>query len=274
MLRSEYEAEFNRFRPELESFLFRLLTNREDAEDLVHETWIKAFQALDGFEGRSSFKTWVFAIALNLARNLLARQKRWSAETQNIVAGMHAGSPELMADLRQVFADTPERRFEIKEHIDYCFTCTTKTLPLDQQLCLLLKEIYQFKMRDIMTITGLSEGRAKHALADARAAMTRIFAGKCAFVNKAGVCHQCTTLQGLLNPEQNEAARRNRIEASPARDAERLLELRLAIVRDVDPLNDSNSALHAYLLENNPGWVTAHLRKNSQTPSEKSAPSV
>jgi RNA polymerase sigma-70 factor (ECF subfamily) len=55
--------------------LLRMLNNEQDAEDALQETYIKAFQALPGFEGRSSLKTWLYRIAANEALMLLRKHK-------------------------------------------------------------------------------------------------------------------------------------------------------------------------------------------------------
>ncbi len=53
----------------------RMLNDEQDAEDVLQETFIKAYQALPGFEGRSSLKTWMFRIATNEALMLLRKRK-------------------------------------------------------------------------------------------------------------------------------------------------------------------------------------------------------
>lgn len=53
----------------------RMLNDEQDAEDVLQETFIKAYQALPGFEGRSSLKTWLFRIATNEALMLLRKRK-------------------------------------------------------------------------------------------------------------------------------------------------------------------------------------------------------
>ncbi len=55
------------------------------AEDVVQESFIKAFQKLDSFEGRSSFKSWLYQITLNTARNKLRSNKRESVSLENLV---------------------------------------------------------------------------------------------------------------------------------------------------------------------------------------------
>lgn len=261
-----YEQEFLGFRNELHSFIFRLVTNRQDVEDIAQETYIKAFEKLSTFEERSTFKTWVFTIALNNARNQLKKQSRWREDAQDIAAGLHMKSMEMAGQLKEVFFQQPDQEFEIREHISYCFNCITKTLELPQQLCLLLKEVYEFKVHEIMEITGLTEGKVKHALADARKNMVRIFDNRCAFVNKKGVCDQCTSLKGVLNPEQDAHIKAKEIklareEGNP--DKEHLLNLRIKLVQEIDPLHASNSHLHSYLLERNPEWVEKGLTEKN-----------
>ena len=164
-----------------------------------------------------------------------------------------------------LFHSKPDTEFEIREHISYCFTCINKTLVLQQQVCLLLKEIYDFKVSEIMEITGLSEGMVKHALADARKHMVRIFDNRCAFINKNGACHQCTSLKGVLNPLQDAQARANElklVKEGESPDREYLLNLRIALAKGIDPLNSSNTHLHAYFLESIPKWVEQGLPEN------------
>ena len=64
-------AEFETFQGELKSFLLRMTASVQDAEDILQETYVKAHAKIDTFRGESSLKTWVFSIALNLAKDLL-----------------------------------------------------------------------------------------------------------------------------------------------------------------------------------------------------------
>ena len=139
-----------------------------------------------------TFKTWVFSIATNISKNILIKQNKWEVNAQDYGANLHVQSKDHWDKFHEVFYSTPEQIYEVKEHINYCFNCINKTLEISQQICLLLKDVYQFKVSEIMHITNLSEGKVKHALANARKNMIRIFDNRCAFVNKKGVCHQCS----------------------------------------------------------------------------------
>lgn len=261
----EYIQDFLKFKPELESFIFRMLTNRQDAEDIVQETYIKVQQNIETFKGESSFKTWVFSIALNLSKNQLTKQKRWIENAQDHGAALHMQSTEHLTAFKDVFESTPDKQYDIKEHIAYCFNCINKTLETDQQVCLLLKEVYDFKISEIIQITKLTEGIVKHAIADARKNMIRIFDDRCSFVNKKGVCHQCTSLTGILNPKQNaqiEAVKIKMVKEGLNPNKELLLNLRLELVNSIDPLNSPNTLLNAYMLEQSEKWVEEAIEKN------------
>ena len=250
-----FQSEFVNFSGELASFIYRLVANKQDAEDLVHDSYIKAVSNLASYNPeKASLKTWVFTIALNSAKNHLVKMKRWGENDLTICEKYHSSSPEMMEEIGRVFNSTPDARFEMKEHLNYCFTCITKTLDLTQQICLLLKDVYEFKQNEIIKITGLSEGKVKHGIANARKNMKRIFNDRCALINKKGICHQCTALNGIFNPEQNAHIKARELKLSSTNDQDKLLELRMQLVRDTDPLNGS-SELHTFFLENIPSWV-------------------
>lgn len=265
MKQEQYHKEFLAFKDQLQSFIFRMVSNIQDAEDIVQDTYLKVFEKLDTFRGDSSFKTWVFTIAMNQSKNHLAKQNKWLVDAQSISANLHLESEELASKLISIYQSKPEIEYEVKEHISYCFNCMVKTLEVQQQVCLWLKEVYNFKVDEIMSITGLSEGKVKHAIADARKLLTEIFEQKCAFVSKKGVCHQCTQLNGFLNPKQDareKALKIKMVKEGDNPDKKYLLDLRLKLVQVIDPLNASNKHIHTYFLENSPEWVKTGLARN------------
>jgi len=175
--------------------------------------------------------------------------------------------------MHQIVAESESTRYEFKEHIDYCFTCIAKTLLIEQQLALILKEVYGFRVADIMDILQLSEGKVKHALAEARDSMIDIFDRRCTLVSKTGPCWQCSEINGFVNPKQ--AEREQTVALRNAADGgatpEQLFELRAELIRGVDPLNAPGAALHAYLL----GLMPEHaepLDETGSTDSDTPAP--
>ena len=185
---------------------------------------------------------------------------------------LHVKSKKHWDTFQQVFASTPEQEYEVKEHLAYCFNCINKTLETEQQVCLLLKEVYEFKVHEIMQITELTEGKVKHAIANARKELVNIFGKRCAFVNKNGACHQCTELTGMLNPKQDIQIKANKlklVQKQKTESQERLLDLRFELVRAVDPLNANNNLVTTYFLENSEKWVKEGIEKKVlENPSE------
>lgn len=247
-----YNELFQEFRPQLKSYLYRMLADREDAEDLTQDAFIKGFEKIGTFRREASFKTWVFQIATNLAKDELRKRKRWAPDAQDKAKKLAGESVEI----QNIFANTnkysPNGAYEVREHIDFCFTCIAKTLEPEQQVALLLKDVYGFSRKEICEILNLTEGKVKHLLGDARKIMTEIFDARCALVNKNGACHQCTELAGLFNPKQKkrEALLHIRMvkEADDA-DRDRLYELRAALAAELDPLTAQGADFHEAVMQ-------------------------
>ena len=135
---------FSEFQPQLKSYLYRLLADRNDMEDMAHDVFILAFEKLPQFRAEASLKTWVFTIATNHAKRHLKNQKRWNTNTFELTREFAHNNPEAMNKIDHASQYSPHRVYEIREHIDYCFTCISKMLTLEQQITLILKNIYSF----------------------------------------------------------------------------------------------------------------------------------
>jgi RNA polymerase sigma-70 factor (ECF subfamily) len=224
---------FRDFQPQLKSYLYRLSTDRTDADDLTHDTFVKAFDKISQFSGNSSLKTWVFSIGTNLAMDALRRRKPWPVDAQDQSRQASGQSPEVQQTYRHINQYSPDGTYEIREHIDFCFTCIAKTLPIEQQVSLLLKEVYKFRLKEITTILATTDGRVKHLLHAARQTMTDIFDARCSLVNQDGTCYQCTELNGFFNAKQQRQTRLLEIapvQSGPHDTRNTLFELRTLLV--------------------------------------------
>ncbi|MEO1438106.1 MAG: sigma-70 family RNA polymerase sigma factor, partial [Bacteroidota bacterium] len=113
-----FQSLFVAFQDPLKSYLFRMTANRADAEDLAHDAFIRAFDKINSFSGKSSLKTWVFQIATNLALNFLKKKKRWTPDVSQKAKELVLNAPALAQSIEQVAQQSPFGRYEIKEHID------------------------------------------------------------------------------------------------------------------------------------------------------------
>jgi RNA polymerase sigma-70 factor (ECF subfamily) len=197
-------VEFEKIRPKLKSYLFRITAHKEDTEDLLQETYIKVSDKLLTFQKKSSLKTWIFAVATNLAKDYLRTKTRWLANAMDLAREESNNHPEIhIARFLEINETSANGRFVLREHINFCFTCIGKTLPVEQQVVVLLKEIFDFKITEVATIINKTEGAVKHLLLNSRKTMQGIFDYRCSLTNKNGVCYQCSELNGLFNPKQN-----------------------------------------------------------------------
>ncbi|MEO0734880.1 MAG: RNA polymerase sigma factor, partial [Bacteroidota bacterium] len=109
------KKQFLTFRPQLQSYLFRLLTSRQDAEDVLQDTYLRAFERIDQLREERYFKTWVFTIATNFAKSRLSRKRPWEVQTQDYGAQLHVQHPEHLARFMNVYAAIPDRAYEVRE---------------------------------------------------------------------------------------------------------------------------------------------------------------
>jgi RNA polymerase sigma-70 factor, ECF subfamily len=249
-----FQSLFSVFQNQLKSYLYRLLANRNDAEDLTHDTFIKAFDKLSTFRNEASLKTWVFQIATHLAYNYLQRQKRWTPNVSEQAKILVIGNENLRNEIIKIHETSPDAKYDMKEHIDTCFTCISKNLPIENQIALMLKDVYDFSVSEICLILDKTEGTIKYLLQDGRKTMTDIFDNRCALVNKNGVCHQCSELNGWFNPKENQQEALMKIDmvkGSKKFDREALYFMRTNLVKAIDPLRSRGADLQEILMKCN-----------------------
>lgn len=245
-------AEFERTRPALRSYILRMTASRQDAEDIVQETWIRAQRSLGSFKGDGSVKTWLFAIAQNIARDHLRALKRWPEHVGDICKDAAMQDPDFFRESMTLHQSSPQARFEIREHIALCFTCVSRSLPLEEQIALLLREVHGFSASEIAEIMQSTEAMVKYWLHGGRSRMIDVFDRRCALINKEGACHQCTELNGIYNPKQNaqeEAAKLRMVRDAANPDKEHLFDLRMQVLREIDPFTSAAAELQLHHLE-------------------------
>ena len=171
---------------------------------------------------------------------------------------------QFFAEAMDIRMNSAQGHFEIKEHITFCFTCVSKSLPLEQQLCVFLKEVYGFKVAEIAIILDSTEAMIKYYLHTGRSKMIQVFDGRCALINKEGTCHQCSELNGIFNPKQKlqeELVKIDMVREAEKGDKEHLFDLRMKIIQKIDPFESPAAELQLHHLEHNRGVMEKYLEK-------------
>lgn len=241
----QIETIYNELLPELKSFIYRLTCDKEVTNDLVHDTFVKIIEKQNQFKGESSAKTWIFSIASNLSIDWLRTKKRWTENAQDEAKRLSLTDETYREKYLHINHTSPAGNFDFKEHINFCFTCISKTLPIEEQVTLILKDIYEFKVDEISKILETPAGTIKHWLFVSRRSMTDIFDRRCALVNKTGVCYQCSELNGLFNPKKPLPA--NPFPADVGK--EELYKMRAELIRGINPTSSNGSDLEDEIMQ-------------------------
>ncbi|MDH4474308.1 MAG: RNA polymerase sigma factor [Fluviicola sp.] len=267
MTQDELTETFQTVQGQLKSYILRIAASVEDAKDIVQDTYLRATEKRETFRGDSSVKTWLFTIASNLAKDNLRVKKRWVENVTDITKEAALSNPAFFSEAMQIRATSPQGQFEIKEHIVFCFTCISKSLPLEQQLSIFLKEVYEFKVSEIVQILDTTEAMVKYYLHTGRSKMIQVFDNRCALINKEGVCHQCSELNGIFNPQQQqqeELVKLDLVKQAEKADKEHLFDLRMQLLQEIDPFESPAAELQLHHLEHNRTVMETFLKKNDQ----------
>lgn len=160
-------AEFSRLVDTYSGHIFRLglkmLKNPQDAEDILQETFIKAYKALPNFEGRSKISTWLFRIATNEALMFLRRKKPDSISVEQPVENDEEQTPLQIVD----WCCLPEGELMSAEALTF-LEKSTGELPESLRVVFLLRDIEGLSTRETANVLGLTETAVKTRLSRAR----------------------------------------------------------------------------------------------------------
>jgi len=141
----------------------RIVHDTAEAEDVVQETFIKAYRALRHFRGDSAFYTWLYRIGINTAKNCLVTQGRTPTSTDN-----DADQAEGYADGEQLRdINTPESMLASKQ-IARTVNAAMDALPFDLRTAIALREIEGLSYEDISEIMACPIGTVRSRIFRAR----------------------------------------------------------------------------------------------------------
>ncbi|MBB4690835.1 RNA polymerase subunit sigma-70 [Paractinoplanes abujensis] len=159
---------------------YRMLGSLADAEDLLQDTLVAAWQGLPGFERRASLRTWLYRIATNRCLNALRDGRRRPREpvppfpppapTRRGEVTWLQPYPDALLDGLPASAPGPEARLELKESVGLAFVAALQRMPPRQAATLILRDVLGYSGAETAELLGTTETAVKGALQRARAA--------------------------------------------------------------------------------------------------------
>lgn len=183
-------ADFEQYRHELTAYAYRMLGSSFEAEDAVQETLVRAWRAIDGFEGRSALRTWLYRIATNACLDALDGRKRRRLPDQAgppVGSGQPVGSgrpadegdagpwlqpfPDHLWEPAAPSADEPEAVVVARETLELAFLAAMQHLPPRQRAAVILCDVLGWPPRQTAEALDGSVASVNSALQRARATL-------------------------------------------------------------------------------------------------------
>jgi RNA polymerase sigma-70 factor (ECF subfamily) len=179
---AELEHELEEHRLELRGYCYRMLASPFEAEDAVQETFIRAWRGFDGFEGRSSLRSWLYRIATNVCLDMRrsvqrrARPMDLGPSNEPIEANLHE-LPETtwlepVPDALVIGAHSdPAETAVTRDSVRLAFVAALQHLPPRQRAALILCEVLQWKASEVAELLGTTVASVNSSLQRARATL-------------------------------------------------------------------------------------------------------
>ncbi|HEX6048378.1 MAG TPA: RNA polymerase subunit sigma-70 [Gemmatimonadaceae bacterium] len=173
-----------RYRRELHVHCYRMLASFEDAEDLVQETFLKAWQRRETYHGRASFRAWLYRIATNACLDFLEKKERRvveipltgaSPDTANVIPHVAwlQPYPDRLLDRAASGDSEPDTVLVRKETIELAFLVAMQLLPPRQRAALILCDVLDWSANEAAALLESSVASVNGALQRARDTLRR-----------------------------------------------------------------------------------------------------
>jgi len=173
-------------RRELLAHCYRMLGSADEAEDLVQETYLRAWRSYGAFEGRSSVRTWLYRIATHACLTALEQRGRRALpsglggpaddpDAPPVLAGPEVTWLQPIPDARVIPEEAdPAAIVTAREGLRLALIASLQYLPARQRAVLLLREVLDFPAAEVATMLGTSTTAVKSTLQRARARLGEV----------------------------------------------------------------------------------------------------
>lgn len=163
---------YRRYSTKLLNYVYRMIGDQEQAEDLVQETFVRVFRSLDRFDPRRRFSSWIYTIAGNLAKNELRRRARRPEVAATVLAGDAGADPVDSLEDETCGPDELCRRRALKETVHKAIA----QMQPHYRGVLVLRELHDKTYEEIAEVEGIPLGTVKSRLKRAREQFATIVA--------------------------------------------------------------------------------------------------
>jgi RNA polymerase sigma-70 factor (ECF subfamily) len=184
---AEFVSRTEPFRRELLAHCYRMLGSVDDAQDLVQDTYLRAWRAYGGFEGRSSVRTWLYQIATNVCLTALQHRQRRPLPSdlggpgddphapQAAVMGPEVSWLQPIPDaLVSPEMDDPAAIVAFRSSLRLALIASLQYLPGRQRAVLLLRDVLAWPAAEVAELLGASVPAVKSTLQRARARLEEV----------------------------------------------------------------------------------------------------
>ncbi|HZO69049.1 MAG TPA: sigma-70 family RNA polymerase sigma factor [Kribbellaceae bacterium] len=180
----EFASLTGRFRSELLAHCYRMVGSAEEAEDLVQETYLRAWRSYEGFEGRASVRTWLYRIATNVCLTAIERRGRrplpsgLGAPTEDpgtpVVAAPEVPWLQPLPDvLLAAEHEDPAAAAVSRAGIRLAFVAALQYLSARQRAVLILRDVLEWPAAEVAELLGTTTTAVNSGLRRARAQLAQ-----------------------------------------------------------------------------------------------------
>ena len=144
---------FERYNGLVINLCYKLVSNKEEAEDLTQEVFFKAYKSVKTFKHRSKISTWIYRIAVNLCLNHLKKERRY--RWFSLDSSSKQDTAEILNTMSAPTGDQPEVLLEQKERGKIVWK-VINSLPQNQRLALILQRYEGLSCQQIAEILDCS----------------------------------------------------------------------------------------------------------------------